>query len=99
MAQASMKHGDFTALAGDYARYRPGYAPSVLTALLALVGAPAASGRTRAALGQIHPGTGRARCGADLWSQHHRGPVRLIATAAIPPRSESRPFPPAPRRT
>jgi len=37
-----MKHGDFTALAGDYARYRPGYAPSVITALLALVGRPPA---------------------------------------------------------
>ena len=42
MTQAPMKHGDFTALAGDYARYRPGYAPSVVTALLALVGRPAA---------------------------------------------------------
>src|SRR5579864_6809582 len=35
-----MKHGDFTALAGDYARFRPGYAPSVITAMLALVGRP-----------------------------------------------------------
>jgi SAM-dependent methyltransferase len=42
MTQAPMKHGDFTALAGDYARYRPGYAPSVVTALLALVGRPSA---------------------------------------------------------
>ena len=37
-----MKHGDFTALAGDYARYRPGYSPSIATAILALVGRPAA---------------------------------------------------------
>ena len=37
-----MQHGDFTALADDYARYRPGYAPSVVTALLALVGRPLA---------------------------------------------------------
>jgi SAM-dependent methyltransferase len=37
-----MKHGDFTALAGDYACYRPSYAPSVLTAILALVGRPPA---------------------------------------------------------
>ena len=41
MMQAPMKHGDFTALASDYARYRPGYASSVVTALLALVGRPA----------------------------------------------------------
>jgi tRNA1(Val) A37 N6-methylase TrmN6 len=37
-----MKHGDFTSLAGDYARFRPGYAPSVITALLALVSRPVA---------------------------------------------------------
>lgn len=37
-----MKHGDYTILAGDYARFRPGYAPSVITALLALVGRPPA---------------------------------------------------------
>jgi ubiquinone/menaquinone biosynthesis C-methylase UbiE len=29
-----MKHGDFTGLAGDYARFRPGYAPQVTTAIL-----------------------------------------------------------------
>ncbi|HUZ72451.1 MAG TPA: class I SAM-dependent methyltransferase [Stellaceae bacterium] len=40
MPQTPMKHGDFSALAVDYARYRPGYAPSVLTSLLALVGRP-----------------------------------------------------------
>jgi ubiquinone/menaquinone biosynthesis C-methylase UbiE len=38
LVQLSIKHGDFTALAGDYARYRPGYSPSVATAILALVG-------------------------------------------------------------
>jgi ubiquinone/menaquinone biosynthesis C-methylase UbiE len=32
-----MKHGDFTGLAGDYARFRPGYAPQVATAILAYV--------------------------------------------------------------
>lgn len=31
-----MKHGDFTALADSYARYRPGYAPFVLEAFLSL---------------------------------------------------------------
>lgn len=33
-----MKHGDFTALAENYARYRPGYAPFVLKAFLSLTG-------------------------------------------------------------
>jgi ubiquinone/menaquinone biosynthesis C-methylase UbiE len=33
-----MKHGDFTGLAGDYARFRPGYAPQVATAIVNYVG-------------------------------------------------------------
>ncbi len=33
-----MKHGDFTGLADDYAKFRPGYAPSVATAILSYVG-------------------------------------------------------------
>jgi ubiquinone/menaquinone biosynthesis C-methylase UbiE len=33
-----MKHGDFTGLAGHYARFRPGYAPQVATAILAYAG-------------------------------------------------------------
>lgn len=36
-----MMHGEFSALADDYARYRPGYAPSVVPAILDLVGRPA----------------------------------------------------------
>jgi len=40
MTQLSMKHGDFTTLAGDYARYRPGYSSTVTTAILNLVGRP-----------------------------------------------------------
>jgi ubiquinone/menaquinone biosynthesis C-methylase UbiE len=38
-----MKHGDFTGLAGDYAKFRPGYAPQVATAILSYVGRDAAS--------------------------------------------------------
>jgi ubiquinone/menaquinone biosynthesis C-methylase UbiE len=38
-----MKHGDFTGLAGDYATFRPGYAPQVATAILNYVGRDAAS--------------------------------------------------------
>jgi SAM-dependent methyltransferase len=33
-----MKHGDFTGLAGDYAKFRPGYAPQVATAILGYLG-------------------------------------------------------------
>ena len=38
-----MKHGDFTGLAGDYASFRPAYAPQVATAILAYVGRDAGS--------------------------------------------------------
>jgi SAM-dependent methyltransferase len=38
-----MKHGDFTGLAGDYAKFRPGYAPQVATAILGLLGRDSAS--------------------------------------------------------
>jgi ubiquinone/menaquinone biosynthesis C-methylase UbiE len=38
-----MKHGDFTGLAGDYAKFRPGYAPQIVTALLGLTARPPAS--------------------------------------------------------
>ena len=37
------KHGDYTGLAGDYAKFRPGYAPQVATAILGYVGRDAAS--------------------------------------------------------
>lgn len=37
---AKVSHGDYTGLAADYARYRPGYAPSVATAILALLARP-----------------------------------------------------------
>jgi ubiquinone/menaquinone biosynthesis C-methylase UbiE len=33
-----MKHGDFSGLAGDYARFRPGYAPQVASAILSYAG-------------------------------------------------------------
>jgi hypothetical protein len=38
-----LKHGDFTGLAGDYAKFRPGYAPQVATAILGYVGRDAAN--------------------------------------------------------
>lgn len=45
MAQAAlitMKHGDFTGLAGNYAKFRPGYAPQVAAAILGYAGRNAA---------------------------------------------------------
>jgi SAM-dependent methyltransferase len=41
LAATSIKHGNFDSLAGDCAQYRPGYAPSIVPALLALLGRPA----------------------------------------------------------
>ncbi|MEV0277515.1 class I SAM-dependent methyltransferase [Streptomyces sp. NPDC050610] len=38
---ATLKHGDFTSLAEDYAKYREGYAPSVVSALIGLLGGSA----------------------------------------------------------
>jgi ubiquinone/menaquinone biosynthesis C-methylase UbiE len=38
-----MKHGDFTGLAGDYAKFRPSYAPQVATAVLGYLRRDAAS--------------------------------------------------------
>jgi SAM-dependent methyltransferase len=40
MTATTIKHGNFDSLAGDYAQYRPGYAPSVVPAILALIGRP-----------------------------------------------------------
>ena len=42
-----MKHGDFTALASKYARYRPGYSPFVLEAFVGLTCAGNARARER----------------------------------------------------
>ncbi|QLJ03411.1 class I SAM-dependent methyltransferase [Streptomyces sp. NEAU-sy36] len=38
---STLKHGDFTSLAEDYSKYREGYAPSVLSALIGLLGGSA----------------------------------------------------------
>ncbi|MFH8612543.1 class I SAM-dependent methyltransferase [Streptomyces sp. NPDC018029] len=37
----TLKHGDFTSLAEDYSKYREGYAPSVVSALVGLLGGSA----------------------------------------------------------
>jgi SAM-dependent methyltransferase len=41
MTETLIKHGNFDSLADDYAQYRPGYAPSIVPAVLSLVGCPA----------------------------------------------------------
>jgi SAM-dependent methyltransferase len=40
MTATSIKHGEFNGLAGDYALYRPSYSPSVVRAMLSLIGPP-----------------------------------------------------------
>lgn len=39
----TLKHGDFSGLAGDYSKYRPAYSETILDALLALIGKPASA--------------------------------------------------------
>jgi ubiquinone/menaquinone biosynthesis C-methylase UbiE len=41
MTETVIKHGNFDSLAGDYDQFRPGYAPSIVPAILSLVGRPA----------------------------------------------------------
>jgi ubiquinone/menaquinone biosynthesis C-methylase UbiE len=65
--EPDMKYGDFTTLAEDYARYRPGYAPFVLDAFVALAGK---EGKLCADVG----------AGTGIWSRQlvSRG-IRVIA--------------------
>ena len=41
MMVKTLKAGDFTGLASDYSKHRPDYCPSVLKALVGLLGKPA----------------------------------------------------------
>jgi SAM-dependent methyltransferase len=41
MTETTIKHGNFDSLAGDYAQFRPGYAASIVRAVLSLIGRPA----------------------------------------------------------
>jgi SAM-dependent methyltransferase len=75
---APLKHGDFTRLAEDYAKYRPGYAPVVLDAVLGMV-RPNASAAIDAA--DVGAGTG-------IWTRMlARGGCR---TVAVEPNDEMR---------
>lgn len=51
-----MKHGDFTALAENYARYRPGYAPMIAEVFVRLSG-------------EAHPRCVDAGAGTGIWSR------------------------------
>ena len=42
VSNLKVSHGDYTGLAADYARYRPGYAPRVATAIVSLLAHPVA---------------------------------------------------------
>jgi ubiquinone/menaquinone biosynthesis C-methylase UbiE len=73
-----MKHGEFSGLAGDYARFRPGYAPQVATAILGYMGREAA----RIDAADIGAGTG-------IWTRTlaARG---LHSVVAVEPNDEMR---------
>ena len=63
MTETTIKHGNFDSLAGDYAQFRPGYAPSIVPAVLSLVGRPGARsgcGRCRRRNRHLDQDAGRA---------------------------------------
>lgn len=73
-----MKHGDFTQLATNYARYRPSYAPSVLDAFLALA---RAREREKLCCADIGAGTG-------IWSRQLAS--RGVRVEAVEPNTAMR---------
>jgi ubiquinone/menaquinone biosynthesis C-methylase UbiE len=70
MQTAVKKLGDFTGLAGNYARFRQGYSDSVLTAILAMIGKPV----TTVDAADLGAGTG-------IWTRMiaARGPHSIVA--------------------
>jgi SAM-dependent methyltransferase len=70
MTQTAMKHGDFTGLAHDYSRYRPGYAPSVVAVTFALLERPT----SEIDAADVGAGTG-------IWTRMlaERGPRTIVA--------------------
>lgn len=78
MAETVVKHGDFTTLAEDYARYRPAYSETILSALLGLMAKPAADSDAA----DIGAGTG-------IWTRMlaRRG---FRSTVAVEPNTEMR---------
>jgi ubiquinone/menaquinone biosynthesis C-methylase UbiE len=73
-----MTHGDFTGLARDYARFRPGYAPQVAAAILDYVGCDA-SGLDAADVG----------AGTGIWTRALAGHC-LRSVIAVEPNDDMR---------
>ena len=78
MAESLIKHGNFDSLAGDYSQYRPGYAPSIVPAVLSLIGRPA----SEVDAVDIGAGTG-------IWTRMLAA-QRLRSVTAIEPSDEMR---------
>lgn len=78
MTEPLIKHGNFDSLAGDYAQFRPGYAPSIVAAVLSLLGKPA---REVDAV-DVGAGTG-------IWTRMLAG-QRLHSVTAVEPSDEMR---------
>lgn len=72
-----MKHGDFTGLADNYSKYRPGYAPSVRDAVLGMLARPASA----IDAADVGAGTG-------IWSRMLAGKVRSVR--AVEPNDDMR---------
>lgn len=78
MSGPSITHGDFTLLAEDYSRYRPGYSPFVLDTVL---GVARGAGRREIAAADVGAGTG-------IWTRMlARGGCRMVA---VEPNDEMR---------
>jgi SAM-dependent methyltransferase len=78
MTATTIQHGNFDSLAGDYAQYRPGYAPSVVPVILSLVGAEPA----RIDAADIGAGTG-------IWTRMLAA-QHLRSVTAVEPSDEMR---------
>ncbi|MBU1247078.1 MAG: class I SAM-dependent methyltransferase [Proteobacteria bacterium] len=64
-----MKHGDFSSLADDYAKYRPGYSPMVLSALFGMASDP----KKDLSVADVGAGTG-------IWSRMMLGQGRQVTS-------------------
>jgi ubiquinone/menaquinone biosynthesis C-methylase UbiE len=78
MSTHQLTHGDFTGLADLYSRYRSGYAPSVASALLGLLGRPAGE------LDAVDVGAG-----TGIWSRMLAG-AGCRSVVAVEPNAEMR---------
>jgi SAM-dependent methyltransferase len=74
MNDAAVRAGDFSALAGAYAKYRPGYAPSIVEQIVAMVKEP---------IDAVDVGAG-----TGIWSRQLAKAVRRVI--AVEPNAEMR---------